>query len=85
MWKIIYSKEALEELGKLDLAVQKQIMTKLAEYRWFNYPRHTFGLKFKTDFWPVRCDNYRILCKVDSNSNVVQVVIIEPHRWADFP
>lgn len=78
MWQIIYDKAVTKQLEKLSPAVQAEIKEGLQNQKWIHLPRRTGGSWFAIpSIMPVQIGDYRVLCKVSSVEDVVDVVDID--------
>lgn len=76
-WNIEWDDRARKELRKLDVPIQKEILSYLrVRIANSNNPR-VFGQSLsgnKAGFWRYRVGNYRIICKIEDNTFIVFVI-----------
>lgn len=76
MWQIVYTDETRKKLSQLDQVVQRQICDALKAQSWHKFSAQTSWLRFISDFSQSGCRNYRILCKVTANKQLVNILDI---------
>lgn len=80
--KIIFKKTAEKALGKLDNQVRTRILKYLNKVSHLDNPR-SLGkplVENLRDFWRYRIGDYRVLCHIEDNELVIEVVKIGHRR-----
>jgi mRNA interferase RelE/StbE len=71
--------KARKELRKLDLAVQKEILSYLRDRILKSNNSHDFGQNLfgnKVGLWRYRVGNYRLICRLEDHNFVVLVISV---------
>lgn len=77
MWQIRYDKSINEQLEKLPPVIQTEIKDGLQSQRWVHLPRRTGGSYMALpSLLPVRIGDYRILCRVSTTADIIDVTDI---------
>ena len=76
-WKVILSKGALSQFGKLDKSAQERIRKRLEALRVL-IPART--LKGRRDVWVLRIGNFRALYLIDKTARTRAVFFIGNHK-----
>ncbi len=78
-WEIEYGSEAIKDLGKLDRAVQKEILDYMDQRIAASEDPHKFGKPLRASkfgLWRYRMRDDRIICQIKNRRLVVLVVSI---------
>ncbi len=83
MFKLIFSKDYEEELGKLEPSTQKQIDKKVQQLEF----RPLLGKRLVGHpYWSIHIGDFRIIYKIDNHDQTIEILTIlkRKHNYREF-